>query len=52
MSRAESHAVGGDGRDASCAGVMSEGSAMALSQSVRTGVGDWSFFSWMVMVGR
>lgn len=23
---------------------------MALSQSVRTGVGDWSFFSWMVIV--
>jgi len=51
MSRAESHAVGGDGSDEICVEGTSVGSATALSQSVRTGVGDWSFLSWMVIVG-
>jgi len=51
MSRAESHAVGGDGSEAICVEGTSEGSATALSQSVRIGVGDWSFLSWMVIVG-
>jgi len=51
MSRAESHAVGGDGRDVIWVGRMSVGSTTALSQSMRTGVGDWSFLSWMVIVG-
>ena len=51
MSRAESHAVGGDGREARCAGGISVCSATAWSQSVRIGVGDCSFFSWMVIVG-
>ena len=51
MSRAESHAVGGDGSDAIWARGTSVGSATALSQSVRVGVGDWSFLSWMVIVG-
>lgn len=50
MSRAESHAVGGDGRVAICARGTSDGSETALSHSVRVGVGDWSFLSWMVIV--
>ena len=49
MSFAESHAVGGDGREPIWVGGISEGSTTALSQSVRTGVGDCSFFSWMVI---
>jgi len=40
MSRAESHAVGGDGSEAIWARGTSVGSATALSQSVRMGVGD------------
>jgi len=51
MSRAESHAVGGDGSEGIWDGGTSVGSATALSQSVRMGVGDWSFLSWMVIVG-
>jgi hypothetical protein len=53
MSFAESHDVGGDGREAICVGGISVSSVIALSQSVRMGVGDWSFLSWMVIaVGR
>lgn len=50
ISRAESHAVGGDGRDEIWTGGASAGSAAALSQSVRMGVGDWSFLSRIVIL--